>query len=287
MGKSRAEIEAGKLETLELLQQYRDRPSVRLRDRIFKLNLPLVKKKANGFAQLTDEPFEDLYQVGTIGLLKAIENFELGKGNAFSSYACTAIEGEIRHYRRDKCVSGGLKVRRAWVEKGTLLQRLAQAGTPLAEISRQTDIPIDELPTAIRATSSRKVASLDAHRSSDGEEVGLEIPSWDSDSSHWCRVAEALGVKIQRRQDGLINATLICKTYNREFRIYWKRQATKKYLKNFPKRSRSGILYQISRGRSGGAWVSDQIALDLIRWCDPQVGMAIDTFTANSVIESA
>lgn len=284
---SKQQVEQIKQQTLELLAQYREKPSTRLRDRIFALNLPLCHRIANRFLKTTDAELDDLCQVAAQGLVKAIENFDLSLGNAFSSYACDKIKGELLHYRRDRCTSGGLKVSRTWKEQATKLQKLAAEGKSARIISQQTGIPLEDVPTAIAATSSRKVASLDAYRSDDGEEAGLEIASYDRDSSHWARVAEAFGVKIERRGDGLISATLICKSAGKEFWRYWELERTKKYLQIISKTSSRARFYEIRRGRAGGAWVSDQIALDLVRWCSPQAAQALDLFAANSVIESA
>lgn len=285
--KSRQAIEQDKARTLELLAQYRANPSTRLRDEIFELNQPLAHREANRFAKTVDEPLEDLCQVASVGLVKAIARFELSKGHAFSSFACSIIKGELMHHRRDRCTSGGLKVSRTWKEQATRLQKLAAEGRSVQYISEQTGIPIEDIPTAIAATSSRKVGSIDTSRSEDGEYVGIEISTFDRDNSHWCKVAEAFGIIIRRRTDGLIDATLICKSTGRRFIKYWQQERTKKYLESFSEKTVRRSFYETRRGRKGGAWVSDPIAIDLIRWAHPECAQALDLFAANSVIESA
>lgn len=65
---------------------------------------------------------EDLFVEGCIGLLKAIDRFEEGKGYRFSSFAFPFIWGTIRHYLRDYCQPGGIKMRRVDIEAGIYAQ---------------------------------------------------------------------------------------------------------------------------------------------------------------------
>src|SRR5215212_4913082 len=71
------------------------------RDDLVHLHLPLVEHCARRFRN-RGEPFEDLVQVGTIGLLKSIDRFEAARGVEFSTYATPTIIGEIKRYFRDK-----------------------------------------------------------------------------------------------------------------------------------------------------------------------------------------
>src|SRR5215207_5202211 len=71
------------------------------RDGLVHLHLPLVEHCARRFRN-RGEPFEDLVQVGTIGLLKSIDRFDTVRGVEFSTYATPTIIGEIKRYFRDK-----------------------------------------------------------------------------------------------------------------------------------------------------------------------------------------
>lgn len=64
--------------------------------------LPLVKKIARGLARRSTDPVEDLVQVGSIGLLEAIDRYEYGHNTEFKTYAVHFITGHIRHYLRDR-----------------------------------------------------------------------------------------------------------------------------------------------------------------------------------------
>ena len=70
--------------------------------KIVEQTLALVKKIALPIASQTSLPAEDLLQVGSLGLIKAIEFYEPDKNAKFETYANYFIKGEIRHYVRDK-----------------------------------------------------------------------------------------------------------------------------------------------------------------------------------------
>ena len=103
-----------KLDSLHLFQKYQKDKSTKLRNEIMELNFGLVKKEAYHWVNQCNESFEDLLQVGSIGLIRAIERFNVEKGNAFSSFAIPYIRGEIQHYLRDK--SPTLRIPRRWLE---------------------------------------------------------------------------------------------------------------------------------------------------------------------------
>ncbi len=72
-----------------------------LRDSLVRLHLPLVEHLARRFRN-RGEPHDDLVQVGTIGLIKAVDRFDLGRGVEFSTYATPTVVGEIKRHFRDK-----------------------------------------------------------------------------------------------------------------------------------------------------------------------------------------
>jgi RNA polymerase sigma-B factor len=95
-------------QNLDLLSQYHRQENTtlqartRLRQKITEINQGLVRKEAKKWQEQSSEPFEDLYQEGSIGLLKAIDRFNPKLGNAFSSFAIPYINGAIMHYLRDR-----------------------------------------------------------------------------------------------------------------------------------------------------------------------------------------
>jgi RNA polymerase sigma-B factor len=102
-----------KQEISQLLREYQQSRSEKVRNQLVQLNFGLVRKEAYYWINQCNESYEDLLQVGSIGLIRAIEKFELSKGNAFSSYAMPYIRGEIQHYLRDKGVT--IKIPRRWL----------------------------------------------------------------------------------------------------------------------------------------------------------------------------
>jgi RNA polymerase sigma-B factor len=101
-----------KLESLRLLREYQQNRSDTVRNQLVKLNFGLVRKEAHHWVNQCTESYEDLLQVGCLGLIRAIERFDLSKGHAFSSFAIPYIRGEIQHYLRDK--GGSFRIPRRW-----------------------------------------------------------------------------------------------------------------------------------------------------------------------------
>ncbi|HVG65306.1 MAG TPA: sigma-70 family RNA polymerase sigma factor, partial [Actinomycetota bacterium] len=85
----------------DLFRRFVETRSPALREELVGLHLPLVEYLARRFRN-RGEPLEDLVQVGTIGLLKAIDRFDLGREVEFSTYATPTIVGELKRHFRDK-----------------------------------------------------------------------------------------------------------------------------------------------------------------------------------------
>ncbi|MBD2326623.1 RNA polymerase sigma factor SigF [Alkalinema sp. FACHB-956] len=156
-----------KSESLRLLQEYQRNHSAQLRNQIVELNFGLVRKEAHHWMHQCTETYDDLIQVGCIGLIRAIERFDVTKGNAFSSFALPYIRGEIQHYLRDK--SPAVRIPRRW----QALQRQAisqvrelqvQLGrTPNdQEIAQALEVSLAEWQEMKLAVRNRALLSLDA-----------------------------------------------------------------------------------------------------------------------------
>lgn len=122
-----------KNDSLQLLREYQKTASAAVRNQLVELNFGLVRKEAHYWSNQCSESYEDLLQVGCLGLIRAIERFELGKGHAFSSFALPYIRGEIQHYLRDR--GSSVRIPRRWLT----LQRQAQtvAREMQAKLNRQ------------------------------------------------------------------------------------------------------------------------------------------------------
>ena len=88
---------AGTGQPLDLFRGPRDVPTL---DRLVAEHLPLVRRLSRKFSR-SGEPLEDLVQVGTIGLLKAIDKYDPDRGTDFKAFAIPVILGEIKNYFRD------------------------------------------------------------------------------------------------------------------------------------------------------------------------------------------
>jgi RNA polymerase sigma-B factor len=125
----------------------------RLRERVVHAQLPLVHHLAQRFRG-RGESYDDLVQVGTIGLLKAVDRFDPSRGGAFSTFAVPTIMGEIRRHFRDR--GWALRVPRRLQELGRrvaedreiLTQELGRSPT-VEEISRQVDADMDLVVEAL------------------------------------------------------------------------------------------------------------------------------------------
>lgn len=156
-----------KSESLLLLREYQNFPDPQIRNRLVELNFGLVRREAHHWINQCTESYEDLLQVGSIGLIRAIERFDVSKGHAFSSFAIPYIRGEIQHYLRDK--SPSVRIPRRW----QALQRKAiwvirELQTKLkrqptdTEVALALEISLAEWQEIKLACQNRALLSLDA-----------------------------------------------------------------------------------------------------------------------------
>ncbi|MEU9061960.1 RNA polymerase sigma factor SigF [Streptomyces sp. NPDC048430] len=150
-----------------------------VRNTLVELNLALVKFAAARF-RTRSEPMEDIVQVGTIGLIKAIDRFELSRGVEFPTFAMPTIVGEIKRFFRD--TSWSVRVPRRLQE---LRLDLAKAGDELAqkldrsptvvELADRLGLSRDEVVEGMAASNAYTASSLDAKPDdqADGNEGSL------------------------------------------------------------------------------------------------------------------
>lgn len=151
-----AQNEKAAAETRELLERYAREGGEDLEARLVELNLGLAASVAMRFRGRGPDQ-EDLVQIGSIGLLKAIRSFDPARGFAFSTYAVPLIIGEIRRFLRD---DGAVKVSRGLKRTGALLMKerekcLAERGEEprMDELAKRLDITPQEAAAALEAAS--------------------------------------------------------------------------------------------------------------------------------------
>ncbi|MEU4093751.1 RNA polymerase sigma factor SigF [Streptomyces sp. NPDC026673] len=148
-----------------------------VRNTLVELNLALVKFAASRFRSRS-EPVEDIIQVGTIGLIKAIDRFELSRGVEFPTFAMPTIIGEIKRFFRD--TSWSVRVPRRLQELrldlakagDELAQRLDRAPT-VAELADKLQISEAEVIEGMSASNAYTASSLDAQPEEDDSEGAL------------------------------------------------------------------------------------------------------------------
>ena len=176
-----------KHEIWQLLREYQRNPSANIRNKLVQLNFGLVRKEAHYWINQCQENYDDLIQVGSLGLIRAIEKFEISKGHAFSSFAIPYIRGEIQHYLRDKGVT--IRIPRRWL---ALQQQSISVSRSLREkYNRQ---PTDsEIAAALKISTPewQEIQLAWANRAP----LSLDVPVQDGDDSSAC-----LGELVPDRQ---------------------------------------------------------------------------------------
>jgi RNA polymerase sigma-B factor len=175
----------------------------RARGELVELHLPLVDHCARRFAN-RGEPFEDLVQVGTIGLIKAVDRFDSERGVEFSTYATPTILGEIKRHFRDKGwairVPRRLQELRMSISAATseLSQRLGRSPTP-REVAEHLGVTVEEVLEGLESANAYSTLSLDAGDSSaDGLGSMLETMGALDDALHNVELRESIRPLIER-----------------------------------------------------------------------------------------
>ena len=134
------------------------------RERLIEQQLPLVESLARRYRH-RGERLEDLVQVGTIGLIKAVDRYEPSRGVELSAFAVPNIIGEIKHHLRDRC--GPIRVPRRYQQTSARIRtarlQLAahlQRNPTAAELAAATNLDEGELAEGMRAEQARATLSL-------------------------------------------------------------------------------------------------------------------------------
>lgn len=144
-----------------------------LRDELVVVHLNLVRFLAIRFAN-RGEPLDDLVQVGTVGLLKAIDRFDLERGVEFTTYATPTIVGEIKRYFRDK--GWAVKVPRRLQELNLAVNRASDKlavdlgrSPTVAELAQHLSAGEDEILEAQELGQAYNLLSLDSEVSGEND----------------------------------------------------------------------------------------------------------------------
>jgi RNA polymerase sigma-B factor len=161
----------------QLMLRYHNEGDVGARQELAERFLPLARNLAQRYTY-TDEPFDDLLQVASLGLIKAIDRFDPSRGNRFTSYATPTILGELKRHFRDKGwamhVPRDLQERAMSVTRETeqLSKRLGRSPR-LREVADALGFSVEVVVEAQEAAASYASASLDAPTASDDDSASL------------------------------------------------------------------------------------------------------------------
>ncbi|MEV8318048.1 RNA polymerase sigma factor SigF [Streptomyces sp. NPDC059900] len=160
----------------------------RVRGALIEANLPLVRYAAARFRS-RNEPMEDVVQVGTIGLINAIDRFDPERGVQFPTFAMPTVVGEIKRYFRDnvRTVHVPRRLHELWVQVTGATEDLTTAhgrSPTTAEIAERLRITEEEVLACIEAGRSYHATSLEAAQEGDGlpgllDRLGYEDPALD------------------------------------------------------------------------------------------------------------
>ena len=172
-------------ELIATAQSDDEESSMRALEELLEVNQGLLRTIVGKFRDRGVET-EDLMQIGTIGMIKAVRSFDLDRGTTFSTYAVPLIFGEIRRHLRDE---GPIKISRYYKKLGASLMNahnaiLAEQGREahIEELAKLCDVSVEEAAMAIEATSPIVSFSERAFGSDeDGAEVGETIADTESE----------------------------------------------------------------------------------------------------------
>jgi RNA polymerase sigma-B factor len=162
-----------------LLYAYHGQGDLRARERLIQQYLPLVRRLARRHAG-RGEQLEDLVQVGSIGLINAIDRFELDRGVDLSSYAIPSIVGEMKRHLRDRArpIRIPRRLQELNASLGKSAARLAaelERPPTVDELAREAGVGHDEAVEALAAVRSHQPLSLSSGANGNRPEGGLEV----------------------------------------------------------------------------------------------------------------
>jgi len=173
-------------EDRRLLIRYHRHGDRAAREQLVERLLPLARRMARRYRR-SDEPLDDLVQVATLGLIKAIDRFDPSRETAFSSYAVPTMLGELKRYFRDNGwavhVPRGMQERVMQVDNCVKEMSRKLGRSPSAqEVAQTLDLTIEQVLEAMEAASAYDAVSLESYRfgdEGDGETYAESIGSED------------------------------------------------------------------------------------------------------------
>ena len=155
-----------------------------LRDELIEAHLWLADRLARHFAN-RGEPLDDLYQVSSLALIKAVDRFDPERGVEFTSYATTTIIGELKRHFRDRgwSVRAPRRIQELYLHLGQAISDLSQSlgrSPTIQELAQVTSASEEDVLEALEAGQAYRATSLDAP-SDDDDTLGSHLGGEDSE----------------------------------------------------------------------------------------------------------
>jgi RNA polymerase sigma-B factor len=160
--------------------------------------LPLARNLARRYSGAR-EPFDDLLQVASLGLVKAIDRFDVDRGAAFSSFAVPTILGELKRYFRDH--GWAVHVPRGAQERALKVHEAQESltsktGRPptVNELAEYLELPVEEILDALETAAAHHSASLDAPREDGDDDSGTLADAFGEEDRRYELIDQAATV---------------------------------------------------------------------------------------------
>lgn len=198
---------SGKKYEAELLKRFARTRDPHLREELAERFLPLARSVALRYRGAS-EPMEDLMQVASLGLVKALDGFEPARGHSFSAYAVPTMLGELRRHFRDRVWSmhlpRGLQERTLDVREAieSLSDELGSSPRP-AQVADRLGMDEEQVLEALQADEARRTLSLDAPQRREDSESAPAVEAVGTDELGYDAVESqmaAANVHLTRRE---------------------------------------------------------------------------------------
>ena len=157
-----------------------------LRDHLISAHLGLAEYLARRFSN-RGEPLDDLIQVASVGLVKAVDRFDPERGVEFSTYATHTVVGELKRHFRDKgwAVRAPRRMQELYLRLGKIVANLSQElgrSPTIPELAAEAQVSEEEVLEAMEAGQAYRFASLDAPSpgDDDGDSLGTHLGAEDA-----------------------------------------------------------------------------------------------------------
>ncbi len=193
-----------KTDSGDLFVRWQKHGDQRAREELVERFLPLARKLARRYAG-PREPFEDLMQVASLGLVKAVDRFDTQRGTAFSSFAVPTILGELKRYFRD--LGWSVHVPRGAQELALKVEEAQQqlttkTGRPpsVQDLALYLEMSIEDVLEALETASAHHSTSLDAPREDGEEESGSLADAFGEEDERYELIDASVTIATAARQ---------------------------------------------------------------------------------------